>query len=32
MNSRPTVTKGSLVPVLIDPTNPKHYTLDLERR
>jgi hypothetical protein len=30
MNSRPSVTKGSLVLVLIDPTNPKHYTLGLE--
>lgn len=29
MNSRPAYTKGSLVPVLIDPNNPKRYTLDL---
>lgn len=29
MNSRPSYTKGSLVPVLIDPKNPKRYTLDL---
>ncbi|MHB8600772.1 MAG: DUF3592 domain-containing protein [Ktedonobacteraceae bacterium] len=28
MNSRPSYTKGSLVPVLIDPKNPKRYTLD----
>ena len=26
MNSRPVYTKGSLVPVLIDPTNPMRYT------
>ena len=32
MNSRPPVTRGSLVPVLIDPANPKRYTLDLESR
>jgi len=29
MNSRPLFTRGSLVPVLIDPKNPKRYTLDL---
>ena len=29
MNSRPAYTQGSLVPVLIDPNNPKCYTLDL---
>lgn len=29
MNSRPQFTIGSLVPVLIDPKNPKYYTLDL---
>lgn len=29
MNSSPTYTKGSLVPVLIDPNNPKRYALDL---
>ena len=29
MNARPAFTKGSLIPVLIDPKNPKHYTLDL---
>ncbi len=29
MNSRPSYTKGSLVPVLIDPKNPKRYTLAL---
>jgi hypothetical protein len=28
MNSRPLFTIGSLVPVLIDPKNPKRYTLD----
>lgn len=28
MNSRPLVTRGSLVPVLIDPKNPRRYTLD----
>jgi hypothetical protein len=26
MNSRPAYTKGSLVPVLIDPTNPRRYS------
>jgi len=29
MNSRPAYTKGSLVPVLIDPNNPKRFALDL---
>lgn len=29
MNSRPAYTKGSLVPVLIDPKNPKRFVLDL---
>jgi hypothetical protein len=29
MHSRPAYTKGSLVPVLIDPRNPKRYVLDL---
>jgi len=29
MNSRPMYTKGSLVPVLIDPSNPNRYALDL---
>lgn len=29
MNSRPTFTPGSLIPVLIDPKNPKCYTLNL---
>ena len=29
MNSRPPYTKGSLIPVLIDPQNPKCYTLNL---
>ena len=29
MNSRPRYTKGSLVPVLIDPKNPKRYALEL---
>jgi hypothetical protein len=29
MNSRLLFTRGSLVPVLIDPKNPKRYTLDL---
>jgi hypothetical protein len=29
MNSRPAYTQGSLVPVLIDPNNPKHFALDL---
>lgn len=29
MNSRPLVTRGSLIPVLIDPNNPKRYTMDL---
>ena len=29
MNSRPAFTKGSLVPVVIDPDNPQRYTLDL---
>jgi len=29
MNSCPAYTKGSLVPVLIDPKNPKRFVLDL---
>jgi len=29
MNSRPSFTKGSLIPVLIDPGNPNCYTLNL---
>lgn len=29
MNSCPAFTKGSLVPVLIDPHNPKRFTMDL---
>lgn len=29
MNSRPAYTQGSLVPVLIDPNNPKRYALNL---
>ncbi len=29
MNAHAIYTKGSLVPVLIDPKNPKRYTLDL---
>jgi len=29
MNSRPMYSKGSLVPVLIDPNNPKRYAMDL---
>jgi hypothetical protein len=29
MNSTPTYTKGSLVPVLIDPENPKRFALNL---
>ena len=29
MNSRPTYTKGSLVPVLIDSNNPKRYALNI---
>src|SRR5712692_3895137 len=29
MNSKPTYTKGSLVPVLIDPKNPKRFALNL---
>jgi hypothetical protein len=28
MNSCPGYTQGSLVPVLIDPNNPKRYTMD----
>jgi hypothetical protein len=30
MNARPVYTKGSLVPVLIDPHNPKRYALNLQ--
>jgi hypothetical protein len=30
MHSRPVYTQGSLVPVVIDPNNPKRYALDLE--
>jgi hypothetical protein len=29
MNSTPTYTKGSLVPVLIDPNNPNRFVLNL---
>jgi len=29
MNSKPAYTKGSLVPVLIDPKNPKRFVLNL---
>ena len=29
MRSRPLFTQGSLVPVVIDPNNPKRYVLDL---
>ncbi len=29
MNSSPAFTKGSLVPVLIDPNNPKRFALNL---
>ena len=29
MNSNPVYTKGSLVPVLIDPKNPKRFALNL---
>src|SRR5436190_6948546 len=29
MNSTPNYTKGSLVPVLIDPKNPKRFALNL---
>ena len=29
MNSSPAYTKGSLVPVLIDPNNPKRFALNL---
>ena len=29
VNSRPGYTQGSLVPVLIDPNNPRRYALDL---
>ena len=29
MNSRPSYTKDSLVPVLIDPNNPKRFALSL---
>ena len=29
MNSTPSYTKGSLVPVLIDPKNPKRFALNL---
>ncbi len=29
MNSTPTYTKGSLVPVLIDPKNPRRFALNL---
>ena len=31
MNSTPTYAKGSLVPVLIDPRNPKRFALNLYR-
>jgi len=29
MNHQPEYTEGSLVPVLVDPANPKRYILDL---
>jgi hypothetical protein len=29
MNSNPAYTKGSLIPVLIDPKNPKRFALNL---
>ncbi len=29
MNSYPTCSKGNLVPVVIDPKNPKHYALEI---
>ena|SRR5579859_5400214 len=29
MNSQPSYTKGSLIPVLIDPGNPKCYALNI---
>ena len=29
MNSRPKYSKGSLVPVMIDPNNPNRYALDI---
>ena len=29
MNARPTFTKGSLVPVLIDPKNPQRFALEI---
>src|SRR5438105_2597685 len=29
LDARPTYTKGSLIPVLIDPNNPKRYALNL---
>ncbi len=29
LDSRPAYTKGSLIPVLIDPNNPKRYALNL---
>jgi hypothetical protein len=29
MHSRPLYSQGSLIPVLIDPNNPKRYVLDL---
>lgn len=32
MHSRPAYTQGSLVPVVIDPDNPKRYALDLQER
>lgn len=30
INARPTFTMGSLIPVLIDPGNPRHYALDIQ--
>ena len=32
MHSRPAYTQGSLVPVVIDPENPKRYALELQGR
>lgn len=31
MNTRPTFTQGSLIPVLIDPKNPRRYELDIQQ-
>ncbi len=29
-NARPSFTQGSLIPVLINPRNPRHYELDIQ--